>query len=326
MRLNLYDSSLNRIAVIGSRYISCLWSEGYNTLQPFTMELQESDEYKNKVKPDCYVGRDDRKTMMVIKTVVVQNGRIVASGAQAHRCLDDVAFEGTIPAGRLLGDSIKGAYDSSHRYQSFEIAPTDLSVVYDHQIGNKSILELLETMCGETDTGFRTVRSGKTLSVEFYRPALDLNLKLSQRYGNMQLDTVTLSTENKKNYAIVLGEGEGDERTRVYVDLSAGAQKRSMIIDARDISREENETDEHYAARLYARGAEQLLTKQGTWECSLTPLGSEFGTRIDLGDIVTVLLPDYGMKIQARVQRFTQQSQNNKSDISIDVGNITIMR
>ena len=40
MRLNLYDKDLNRIAVIGSQYVSCLWSEGYNTTQPFTMELQ----------------------------------------------------------------------------------------------------------------------------------------------------------------------------------------------------------------------------------------------------------------------------------------------
>lgn len=326
MRLNLYDKDLNRISVIGSQYVSCLWSEGYNTTQPFTMELQETEEYKKKVKPDCYVGRDDRKTMMVIKTVIIQNGHIVASGKQAHRCLDDVAFEGTIPAGHLLGDSIKGAYDSSHGYHPFQISPSELPVVYDHQIGNKSILELLETMCQDTDTGFRTVRSGKTLLVELYRPSLDLNLKLAQRYGNMQLDSVTLSTANKKNFAIVLGAGEDDDRARVYVDLSGGEQKRSLIVDARDLSRDEDETDDSYSARLYARGVERLLEKRGTWECSLTPLGSEFGSRFDLGDILTVLLPDYGMKLQARVQRFTQQSQNNKTDTIVDVGNITITR
>lgn len=326
MRLNLYDNAMNRIAIIGSQYVSCLWSEGYNSTQPFTVELQESEEYKKKVKPDCYVGRDDRKTMMVIKTVVVKNGRIIASGKQAQRCLDDVAFEGTIPAGRLLGDSIKGAYDSSHKYPPFQIAASDLPVVYEHQIGNKSILELLETMCQDADTGFRTVRSGKTLLVEFYKPALNLKLKLAQRYGNMQLGAVTLSTENKKNFAVVLGEGEDDARSRVYVDLSAGAQKRSMIVDARDVSRNENESDDSYHARLYARGVERLLEKQGTWECSITPLGAEFGSRFDLGDIVTVLLPDYGTKIQARVQRFTQQAQNNKTDTIVDVGNITITR
>lgn len=326
MRLNLYDKNLKRIAVIESRYVSCMWSEGYNSTQPFTMELQASDEYKQKVQPDCYVGRDDRKTMMVIKTVKSKDGRIVASGKQATRCLDDVAFEGTIPAGRLLGDSIKGAYDASFGYEPFEFASSDLPVVYDHQISNKSILELLETMCQDTDTGFRVVRSNKRLRVEFYRPEINYKLKLAQNYGNMRVDEVTLSTENKKNYAIVLGEGEGDERFRVYVDLSSGDQKRAMFVDARDVLREEGESDSSYSARLYARGIEQLLTKQGTWECALTPLGEEFGSRYDLGDIVTVLMPDYGMKIQSRIQRFTQQSQNNRIDTIVEVGNITITR
>lgn len=326
MNLNLYDRNLKRIAVIESRYVSCMWSEGYNSTQPFTMELQASDEYKQKVQPDCYVGRDDRKTMMVIKTVKVKDGRIVASGKQAQRCLDDVAFEGSIPAGRLLGDSIKGAYDSSHGYENFEVAPSDLPVTYDHQISNKSILLLLETMCQDTDTGFRVVRANGKLRTELYRPELNIKLKLAQKYGNMRVDEVTLSTENEKNYAIVLGEGEGDARFRVYVDLSSGEQKRSMFVDARDVLREEGETDASYSARLYARGVEQLLTKQGTWECALTPLGAEFGSRYDLGDIVTVLLPDYGMKIQSRIQRFTQQSQNNKIDTIVEVGNITITR
>lgn len=326
MKLNLYDRSLKRIAVIESRYVSCMWSEGYNSTQPFTMELQASDEFKKKVQPDCYVGRDDRKSMMVIKTVKVKDGRIVASGKQAQRCLDDVAFEGTIQAGSNVPSAIKSAYDRSHGYENFEVAASGLSVAYDHQISNKSIMLLLETMCQDTDTGFRVVRADKKLRVEFYRPEINHKLKLAQSYGNMRVDEVTLSTENKKNYAIVLGEGEGDSRFRVYVDLSSGEQKRSMFVDARDILREENESDSSYSARLYARGAEQLLTKQGTWECALTPLGTEFGVRYDLGDIVTVLLPDYDMRIQSRIQRFTQQSQNNRVDTIVEVGNITITR
>lgn len=326
MKLSLYDKNLKRIGVIEARYVSCMWSEGYNSTQPFTMELQASDEYKQKTQPDCYVGRDDRKTMMVIKTVKSKDGRIVASGKQAQRCLDDVAFEGTIQAGSNVPQSIKAAYDSSHGYDPFIVGESDLDVSYGHQISNKSILLLLETMCQDTDTGFRVVRAGDNLRLEFYRPEVNHKLKLAESYGNMKVDEVTLSTENKKNFAIVLGEGEGDARFRVYVDLSSGEQKRSMFVDARDILREDGETDESYSARLYARGVEQLITQQGTWECAMTPLSAEFGKRYDLGDIVTVLLPDYGMKIQSRIQRFTQQSQNNKIDTIVEVGNITITR
>lgn len=326
MNLSLYDSQLERIAIIESRYISCMWSEGYNTVQPFTMELQETEEYKKKVKPDCYVGRDDRKTLMVIKTVKSKNGRIIAAGKQASRCLDDVCFVGTIQPGANLSQSIREAYNSTEGYENFAVSEDDLDVTYDHQISNKSIQLLSETMCQDTDTGFRVVRKDKKLMLEFYRPEADPNLVLSWRYGNMKVDEITLSTENKKNYAIVLGEGEGDTRFRTCVDLSGGEQKRAMFVDARDILREEGESDDSYAAKLTARGIEKLLTKQGTWECALTPLAAEFGTRYDLGDIVTVLLQDYSMKIQSRIQRFTQQSQNNKVTTIVEVGNITITR
>lgn len=326
MKLSLYDAQLNRISIIESRFISCMWSEGYNTTQPFTLELQATDEYKAKVKPDCYVGRDDRKTLMVIKTVRVKDGRIIASGKQANRVLDDVAFHGIIQAGAVLDQAVYDAWETSEKFENVVIAQPSLAVTYDHQISNKSFLLLCETMCQATDTGFRVVRKDKTVAVEFYKPEADPNRVLSERYGSLKIDSITLSTENKKNHAIVLGEGEGENRVCVEVDLSAGKQKRSMFVDARDILREEGESDDSYNARLAARGYEMLLEQQGTWECAMNPMPQEFGTLYDLGDVITVLLPDYGLKLQSRLVRFTQQSQNNVIDTILEVGTITITR
>ena len=237
MNLSLYDPQLNRIAIIEGRFVSCMWSEGYNTTQPFTLELLATAEYKQKVKPDCYVGRDDRKTLMVIKTVRVKSGHVIANGKQANRVLDDVAFCGTIQEGAVLDKAICAAYAKSDRFENLVFAEPSLDVVYNHQISNKSFLLLCETMCQETDTGFRVVRRDKKVTVEFYRPEADPNRILSERYGSLKIDAITLSTENKKNHAIVLGEGEGEARVRVDVDLSAGEQKRSMFVDARDILR-----------------------------------------------------------------------------------------
>lgn len=326
MKLNLYDEQLNRISIIGDRFVSCMWSEGYNTVQSFTVELQATEDYKKKVKPDCYVGRDDRKTLMVIKTVQVRRGLIVASGKQAARCLDDVPFIGTIEAGAMVDTSIKEAYDAGGKFALFEFAAPGLGISYGHQISNKSILKLCETMCQDTDVGFRAVRGGGRITVEFYQPTENPNLVFSERFGNLTVDTVTLSTENLKNHAIILGAGEGEDRTRTEVDLSDGAQKRSIIIDARDITREEGETEESYTARLTARGYEKLLEQKETWECAFTPAGTDFGTRYDLGDILTVLLPDYGLKLRARVARFTQKTQKNQTKTTIEVGTITIVR
>lgn len=326
MKLNLYDKDLNRIAIIEGRFVSAVWSEGYNTTQSFSLDLRATDEYKAKVKPDCYVGRDDRKTLMVIKTVYVKAGHVVASGKQASRCLDDVACEMIIPENSNLASSIKAAYDSSPGFEHFIFREQTLDVKYTHTISNKTCLKLMETMCQETDTGFRTIREGKQIVAEFYKPSADPNRILAEKYGSLKVDAITLSTENLKNYAVVLGEGEGESRRRVYVDLSQGEQKRAMFVDARDIQREDGESDAAYNEKLTARGTEKLLEQKSTWECAMNPLPQEFGRLYDLGDVVTVLLPDYAMKLQARITRFTQKAQNNVTETTLEIGNITIKR
>ena len=326
MNLNLYDRDMNRIAIIGTRFVSCYWAEGYNTVQPFTLELRETDEYKKKVRPDCYVGRDDRKTLMVIKTVQVTEGKIVASGFQAARVLDDSAFVGTIPSGSRIDASIRSAYNAGTKYHLVEFADSGLQAAYDSQISNKSILELCTTMCQSGDVGFRAIRGPGNILVEFYKPEPDPNLVLSEKFGSLILKSLTLSTGNLKNYAIVLGQGEEENRVRVDADLTGGTDRRELIVDARDLQMEDGEAEDSYRQRLRARGIEQLLSRTRTWECAFVPIARDFGTRYDLGDILTVPLPEYGMRLQARVARFTQKAQNNKTDTTIEVGEITIMR
>lgn len=326
MNLNLYDKDLNRISIIGNRFVSCLWAEGYNTVQPFTLELQETDEYRKKVRPDCYVGRDDRKTLMVLKTVNYEGGKIVASGAQAARVLDDVAFAGTIQSGSEIDTAIRSAYENSSKYHKVTFADSALGVTYGSQISNKSILALCKTMCQSGDVGFRVVRESGQILMQFYKPVRNPNLVYSEAFGNLLLKAITLSTENLKNYAIVLGSGEGDNRARVDVDLTGGDDRRELIVDARDLWRDTDETDESYLGRLYARGIEKLLTKKRTWECACTPIAKDFGRRFDLGDILTVLLPGHGLRLEMRVSKFTQKEQNNKTTTTIEVGEITITR
>ena len=326
MNLNLYDHDLNRIATIGSRFVSCLWSEGYNTTQDFCLELVETEEYKRKVRTDCYVGRTDRRTLMVIKSVEVRDGHIVATGKEAKRVLDDVAFIGTISTGSTVDTAIKNAYNNSNQYHKLAIADSDLGIAYNHQISHKSILELCEIMAQDTDVGFRSVRDDGKISVEFYQPAFDPNLILSRDFGNLSNVEFSTSFENYKNYAIVLGEGEGADRVRVDVDRTDGAERRDLIVDAKDISRDDGETDSEYNARLTARGVENLLERAQTLNTAFLPYAGDFGKRYDLGDILTVRLPDYGMTLQARVSRFTQKAQGNKVDTTIEVGKITVNR
>ena len=326
MRLSLYDAEMNRISIIGEHFVSCFWSEGYNTVEDFSMELQATEEYTKKVKADCYVGRDDRKTLMVIKTVEVRDNLIVATGKQAARVLDDVVFIGTITAGANIPTAIQTAYASSDKFPMVEISGDGPNVTYGAQISHKSFQQLCEIMCQGEELGFRCVRGNGGIVLEFYQPEENPNLIFSERFQNLDFKSLTHSTAKHKNYAVVLGEGEGSSRTRVNVDMTGGKQRRTLIVDAKDLQREEGETAASYEQRLVARGIEKLLPCNETLKCVFAPLAADFGTRYDLGDILTVLLPDHGMKLKSRVARFTQVSQNNITETSLEVGKITILR
>ena len=324
MNLNLYNEDLQRISIIGTNFVSCLWSEGYNTTEGFTLEVQATKEYKSKLKPDCYVGRDDRETLMVIKSIETAGNTIIATGKQATRVLDDVAFIGTLPKGSVIDTSIKSAYNDSSKFHNLEFASTNLGVKYDQQISHKSFLELCTIMCQNKDIGLKVIRKNGGLLAKFYRPELNSNAKLSESFGNVKVNNIILSTENYRNYAIVLGDGEEEDRTRVDVDLTNGEIRRELIVDARDVQREENETSAQYNARLYARGIEKLLHQQKTWECAILPLAKEFGLKYDLGDMVDIVLNEYNIKLQARISRFTQKQQRNQLETIVEIGSITI--
>lgn len=324
MNLNLYNEDLERISIIGTNFVSCLWAEGYNTTEDFALEVQATKEYKSKLKPDCYVGRDDRKAMMVIKSIQTVGNRIIATGKQATRVLEDVAFVGTIPEGSLIDSSVKSAYNVSSKFHNLEFANTNLGVKYDNQISHKSFLELCEIMCQDKDVGLKVIRQNGGLIAEFYKPTPDSKAKLSQSFGNVKLDNIILSTENYRNYAVVLGEGEEDNRTRVNVDFTSGEKRREIIVDARDIQQEDGETATQYKKRLYARGVERLLEQRKTWECAILPLAKEFGLKYDLGDMVDIVLNEHNIKMQARISRFTQKQQRNQLETIVEIGNITI--
>ena len=326
MKIKIYDKDLNNVLFIDGQFVSCLWSEGYNTIGSFCLELIDAAEYRKKIREDFYAGRSDRDTLMVIKTVEFRDGRIIASGKQATEILDDVAMIGTIQAGTNIDTAVKNAYNESAKFRRLNFAETDISANSTHQISNASFWDVCSTLCADTDLGIRVKKSGSELLAEFYQPPENPNLIFSKQYGNLSDPEITLSTEGAKNYAIVFGQGEGENRTYTTVDMTDGQDRREIIVDAKDLQMGDGETMESYLKRLESRGIEKLLERQNVFSCSFVPSEKDFGTKYDLGDVLTVYLGEYGLKLKARVSKFTQKSQKNRTETTIEVGKITIAR
>ena len=326
MKIKIYDKDLNTVLFVDGQYVSCLWSEGYNTVGSFCLELIDTDEYRKKIREDFYAGRSDRDTLMVIKTVEFRGGRIIASGKQATAVLDDVAMIGTIPTEVNIDTAVKNAYNGSAKFRKLNFAGTNIGVKSTHQISNASFWEVCSTLCADTELGIRVNKAGAELLAEFYQPQENQNLIFSKQYGNLSEPKITLSTEGAKNYAIVFGQGEGENRTYTTVDMTNGQDRRELVVDAKDLQMDDGETVEDYLKRLQSRGIEKLLERQNIFSCAFKPNGKDFGIKYDLGDVLTVNLSEYGLKLKARVSKFSQKSQSNKTETTVEVGKIVILR
>ena len=326
MKIKIFNKDLKSILLVDEKYVSCFWSEGYNTVGSFCLELIDTAEYRKKIREDFYAGRSDRDTLMVIKTVEFRDGRIIASGKQATAVLDDVAMIGTIPTGVNIDSAVKNAYNNSAKFRKLNFAVTNVGVKSTHQISNASFAEVCSTLCADTDLGFRVKKNGAELLAEFYQPSENPNLVFSKQHGNLSEPKIKLSTEGSKNYAIVFGQGEGENRTYTAVDMTNGQDRRELVVDANDLQMDEGEVMDDYLKRLKSRGIEKLLECQSVFSCSFIPSGKDFGSKYDLGDILTVNLAEYGLKLKARVSKFSQKSQSNKTETTVEVGQIVVLR
>ena len=325
MKINIYDENLNLIVPIGENYVSCLWAEGYNTVEPFTIELTATETYNKLIKTDMYVKRVDRDNVMVIKSIQKQGDKLIISGKQASRVLDDVAFVGTINDNSVVDTALVKAYNDSSKYLNVEVVESGLQDVYKHQISNKAILELYENMCQSENVGFKAVKVDKKIQISLYKP-INTPVKFSEFIGNVKFDNIVSSVENYKNYAVVLGEGEGENRARVDVDLTNGGKRLELLVDAKDIRREEDETADLYERKLRARGVEKLLEKTNAFSIDIVNSLKGFGTEYDLGYNVLVVIPEYNLRYSTRITKFEEKSQQNRSDISITLGELIKMR
>lgn len=328
MRIDVLDeTTLARVGYLDS-WLSLLWVDAYNTAGSLTLEVTPTDENLSLLTVGRWLKRSDSDLPMRICSRSNQNTdhNLVCTG---------------YPATWILTKRVSTAIVSN---QSAELAMRQLVAdmapwprlalgtlvgfedVYSNQTSGGSIFEYCSTIGAALDMGFRIRLAGsnadKQLLFEVYRPTRDPNLKYSEAFGNLLEAVYQFADGDYANVAIVQGAGEGDARVTVTVgetDLT-GAERRELYVDARDVQPDEDagETTASagYLARLMSRGANKLLEQ--------IPIGAiEFAVDdegLQLGDVVTAILPKLGYTAMARVVEITLQSQAGSTTRTVRVG------
>ena len=160
------------------------------------------------------------------------------------------------------------------------------------QVSYDNILEWLYSLC-ETIGGSANVR-------------LDRNALFSDAYNNLLSFSYAADDAVQKNFAYVLGCGEGNARKRTtfcsgieptYLD------RYEVYVDERNTTQEEDVTDAEYLEILKSSGAEHLVQPKTASESAIAAFSTQYQYNKDyfVGDYVTVEQKRFGL-IQPRIQ------------------------
>lgn len=327
LKIHVYDKQLNRIFEF-STYLNLLIEDAYNSYKPFYFQIIITDDAKEKLKEDYYVRFGERVEMYVIKSLEYKGDTLMVAGYGCARLLEDRNFTGTLENVNVE-QALYNAIDIMTPYAPIVRDHTKgLTDMFNRQVSDKSINELSKIMCSEVDMGYRITKKDKTLLYEVYKPVETENIKFSSKFGNLKDRLYTSSVNLLKNVAYVMGQGVSDERITVLVGEVAktGNERKEMIIDARSERQEKDETLDVYKERLNQLGIEKLAEQIFIENIEFTIGSEDYGKRFSLGDIVTVIVDDLGIKVKARVVGAITKVQNNVTTVDIKVGNQIITR
>ena len=325
---NIYNPDLTRIGEI-STFISSVWSEGYNTVGNFQLEVQKKTGLLALLQIGYYVGKNDKKTLMIIKSVQTFRNKIIVNGFPAVQIFNDrVSTE--IVSNETAETALRRVVGNMTEWDNIELGePAEIEDVFPRQFSQDSVLNYCLAICQEIDAGFilRHDKKTKKLLFEIYKPTDDKNLKFAEKFGNLTDSTVSFSENNFKNVAIVAGMGEGESRIFVTVGATetTGLNRREIFLDARHIQQEQDETETDYLARLENYGLEQLSQMLKTQNVKISVNPDDFGTKFVLGDNITCILTDFGLKLRVKIVQFTETIQKNGTSLEISVGNPIIL-
>lgn len=313
------------------------WNRKYYECGDFVIEIP-ADQYIPDQKYIYATGRDQLGIINKISWVYKTDGKFITlSGFFAEKMLDDKIiyplfigngeitsvlksmanqFKGDLPIHSIIADNTGDRID-------FQETGAELG---------KKIYEILQTQ--EMSYRLSYNFENNSFDLHFYK-GIDRTQEQTENnfvvfstlWNNLIDPQFDMDDSNYKNYAVVAGSGEGDERIVEIVDLSDGNKKKEVFIDARDLS---YETDKQslvdYKAALRQRGLEKLLEYQVIENVVLKPKGDsyEYLKDFDLGDRCDCVIEDLKKLIQIRIVAVHEVIKNGEHSIELEIGNQTM--
>lgn len=350
MNILILDKKFDIICSVGE-YNSFIWTR--RLYEKGMFELHTSSDKMPDLMAGTYLYRSDRTELGVIKTVEYDHensAQCKVTGYFVECLLDDRVIElttylnGTPEAiGRLLVNKyIINPADEARKISNVVLGAENgvgtsistqntgdvlgeylYSIEEPQQLSHRLVYDFLtnqlafEVWQGKDRTDSQTENSWALFSDSFY---------------NVTKTTYTKDDSNTKNFAYVAGEGEGTARTVVEVDLTEGADRKELYVDANDLQStyedeegvEHTYTTEEYQALLYQRGIEKLAEYETVESAEVevdTASNLKYMEDYDLGDKCMFQDTRLGISYTARITEVRETYEGASMSLSLDFGN-----
>lgn len=317
MEVYVLDAMMRRTDVI-DRFESLIWTDRYNSLGDFKLEVTSSESIKTLLAADTMLACSDSLRVMIVEThedKVTEEGKklLVVAGRSVELVLMNRAVlaqtitdtPGDICRTLFNNSCVLGTLSSSDILPylgSGSIFPVDTNTEYPDDVTldlpAKSLYDAIRDICVVYDLGFRLCRHPVTnlLYFEVYagsdRTSVQTTLPavvFSANLDNLTNTTELMTIQDEKNVAHVFTSTISLEVFATGVDTSTaiGFKRKVLLVDATDYT-PVGDTDIDNAV-LEARGTAALAAYRGlqTFDGEINQNSSyKYGTDYYIGDMV----------------------------------------
>ena len=323
-------------------FSSLLWDIEYYKCGAFEVYIAASPRNIEIFQTGRIVGRDDDKEHFgLIESVELETdaedgdyliikGRFLMCLLERRIIYPTLNFTSQTSYGAIVQKAVENnALASGNRLipglKLGEIQGTCWSQTTKLQVSYENLMEWIYTIC-EKIGGTANIRLSK-IAEEQYEMIFELSqgadrsmmqeenphIVFSDSYNNLLSFTYFTDTSVKKNYAYVLGKGEGQQRKRTtyFADSEPVLLDRyEVYVDAKDISDEEQENgetkpipDAEYIELLKEKGNQNIIPTKTKSESQIAVQSTQFQYGVDyfVGDFVTVEHQRFGIR-QNKIQ------------------------
>ena len=350
MKLIVLDKDFQTMGSV-PLFRTLIWARRYEKLGCF--ELYTSKDYFHLLNTGRYLYRSDADELGVIDEVNYsqdENGarESYAKGNFAEKLLADRVIETTV---RLAGN-VEVALRNLVQRTAIEPAESDRKIKHlrlgelsgisgslDTQVTGDNLSDKLYEIGNAQEISHRVRYDYQTNDLAFEvwegKDRRDSQTKnswaiFSNSFYNIRDAIYNRDSSSYKNFAYVAGEGDGNARVIVEVDLRSdkSEERREIFVDARDLQSDDGNGNKlsaaQYRALLVQRGKEKLIEYQKV-ETVTSSVDShanlEYKKDYDLGDYCTYINTEIGIETAQRITEIMETYEGGSIELIVTFGN-----